>query len=88
LCASPRSSHEIVLPWTFRNEHVSAPAHVRVGNPPDPDELRQHGEAEGELRLFLALGVDGPFSDLPDTAVAIRNKAFGAPVRPPWDRRP
>jgi hypothetical protein len=38
--------------------------------------------------LFFALGVDGPFSDLPDTAAAIRNKAFGAPVRPPWDRRP
>ena len=69
-------------------EHVFAPAHVRVGNPSDPDELRRHGEAEGELRLFFALGVDNPFSDLPDTAAAIRNKAFGAPVRPPWDRRP
>ena len=79
----------VVHPWTFRNENVFLPADFRVGDPSDPDYLRQHGDAEGELRLFFGLGVDGVFSDFPDTAVAVRNELFGAPVGPPpRDPRP
>lgn len=78
----------VVHPWTFRNENVFLPADFRVGDPSDPDFLRQHGDAEAELRLFFGLGVDGVFADFPDTAVAVRNDLFGAPVGPPRDRRP
>jgi glycerophosphoryl diester phosphodiesterase len=31
----------------------------------------------GELALFYRLGVDGVFSDNPDTAVATREQVFG-----------
>jgi hypothetical protein len=33
--------------------------------------------------LFFELGVDGQFSGLPDTAAAVRDEVFGAPVGPP-----
>ncbi|HEX6257075.1 MAG TPA: glycerophosphodiester phosphodiesterase [Euzebyales bacterium] len=79
----------VVHSWTFRNENVFLPADFRVGDPSDPDYLRQPGDAEGELRLFFGLGVDGVFSDFPDTAVAVRNELFGVPVGPPLrDPRP
>jgi glycerophosphoryl diester phosphodiesterase len=56
----------VVHPWTFRN---------------DPKELLEEyeGEPEAEYRQFYALGVDGVFSDFPDTA---RTAIVEAPVVP------
>ncbi|MBD2387142.1 glycerophosphodiester phosphodiesterase [Cylindrospermum sp. FACHB-282] len=44
--------------WTFRNEDYFLPLDF-LGNP------------QGEYKLFLNLGIDGVFSDYPDTAVAV-----------------
>jgi len=45
----------LVHVWTFRNEDCFLPLHFQ-GNP------------QGEYELFFSLGVDGVFSDYPDTA--------------------
>jgi glycerophosphoryl diester phosphodiesterase len=49
--------------WTFRN---------------DPQYLAADyaGDAEEEYKLFYALGIDGLFSDFPDTALAARDEFF------------
>jgi glycerophosphoryl diester phosphodiesterase len=63
-----------VHPWTFRSENSFLPDDFRVGNPADPAFLRQHGDAIAEDRLFLSLGIDGFFTDFPDTGVAARDQ--------------
>jgi glycerophosphoryl diester phosphodiesterase len=55
--------------WTFRDENAFLPAELRRGA--DPAE---HGDAAGEYAAFLAAGIDGMFSDHPDTAVAARQR--------------
>ena len=45
--------------WTFRSEDVFLPSNLR-------------GQPQRELELFLAAGVDGVFTDFPDTAVTLR----------------
>jgi glycerophosphoryl diester phosphodiesterase len=62
--------------WTFRNENNFLPADFRLGNPASPVYLRATGDAPAEYRLFFRLGVDGLFSDNPDTAVASRHQFF------------
>ncbi len=57
-----------VVPYTFRNENTFLPAELRVG--PDP---AAYGDAFAEYELFFSLGVDGVFSDNPDTAVEARD---------------
>jgi glycerophosphoryl diester phosphodiesterase len=57
----------VVHPYTFRNENAFLPLELRSG--PDP---AAHGRARAEYRRFFSLGVDGVFSDHPDTAVAAR----------------
>jgi glycerophosphoryl diester phosphodiesterase len=59
----------IVHAWTFRNENTFLPLDFRVGTDP-----AARGNAEAEYRLFYGLGVDGVFSDHPDTAVAVRRE--------------
>ncbi len=44
--------------WTFRPENHFLPVEFRRGSRPD-----QRGDAEGEIRAFLAAGIDGLFSD-------------------------
>jgi glycerophosphoryl diester phosphodiesterase len=51
--------------WTFRNEDPFLPANLR-------------GRPQRELELALAAGVDGVFTDFPDTAVAVRAALLGA----------
>ena len=58
-----------VLPWTLRAENAYLPRHLRRGT--DPAAL---GNAEGEARLLLALGVDGLITDHPDLAVRAREE--------------
>ena len=68
----------LVHPYTFRNENNFLPADFRQGNPASPpaEYLRATGDAPAEYRLFFRLGVDGLFSDNPDTAVASRHRFF------------
>jgi glycerophosphoryl diester phosphodiesterase len=58
-----------VTPYTFRNENNFLPPALRLGtNPAD------YGNALAEYAKFYALGVDGVFSDNPDTAVEAREE--------------
>jgi glycerophosphoryl diester phosphodiesterase len=57
-----------VMPYTFRNENEFLPAGRRRGGPAAPADT--YGDAFGEYRQYVALGVDGVFSDDPDTALA------------------
>jgi glycerophosphoryl diester phosphodiesterase len=57
-----------VVPYTFRNENAFLPVELRVGADPTA-----YGDAFAEYALFLSLGVDGVFSDNPDTAVEARD---------------
>ena len=57
----------LVHPYTFRNENTFLPLELRTtGNPAD------YGRAFVEYEQFFELGVDGLFSDNPDTAVEAR----------------
>ncbi|GAB2470184.1 glycerophosphodiester phosphodiesterase [Jatrophihabitans fulvus] len=58
-----------VVPYTFRNENSFLPADFDRGtNPSD------YGNAIGEDILFFELGIDGIFTDNPDTAVEARRQ--------------
>jgi glycerophosphoryl diester phosphodiesterase len=57
-----------VVPYTFRDENRFLPAELRHGEDPNA-----RGDAEAEYRQYYALGVDGVFSDHPDTARAARD---------------
>ncbi|MBA2637545.1 MAG: glycerophosphodiester phosphodiesterase [Solirubrobacterales bacterium] len=67
----------LVHPYTFRPENANLPANLRRGDPASPEYQRARGATAAELRLFYLLGVDGVFSDHPDTAVAVRHRLFG-----------
>jgi glycerophosphoryl diester phosphodiesterase len=58
----------VVHPYTFRNENQFLPLELRSG--PDPNA---YGDAIAEYEQFFGLGVDGVFSDNPDTAVEARS---------------
>jgi glycerophosphoryl diester phosphodiesterase len=51
--------------WTFRAENQFLPADFRSGADPAAP-----GDLAGEIRAFLATGIDGIFSDNPDIAAA------------------
>jgi glycerophosphoryl diester phosphodiesterase len=54
----------LVHPYTFRDENAFLPLELRSGTDP-----AGRGDAAAEYERFLALGVDGVFSDHADTAV-------------------
>jgi glycerophosphoryl diester phosphodiesterase len=54
--------------WTFRTENRFLPPEFRIGSAPGA-----RGDVIAEYELFLDLGVDGLFTDHPDTAVAAVN---------------
>ncbi len=56
--------------YTFRDENIHLRAELRSGAP------GERGDAEAEYKLFYALGVDGVFSDHPDTAVAAGKRSL------------
>jgi glycerophosphoryl diester phosphodiesterase len=58
----------LVHPYTFRNENQFLPLELRKGDDPNA-----YGDAFSEYEQFFELGVDGLFSDNPDTAVAARD---------------
>jgi glycerophosphoryl diester phosphodiesterase len=65
-----------VVPWTLRGENAYLPRHLRRGTDP-----RANGDAAGEARLLLALGVDGLITDCPDVAVRVAAELVQVPVR-------
>ena len=73
LVADAHAADLRVMPYTFRNENEFLPLQRRRGGPAGdgvnapPDT---YGDAFGEYRQFVALGVDAVFSDDPDTALA------------------
>jgi len=58
----------VVHAWTFRAENEFLPPEFRIGAHPEA-----RGDLIAELEIFLDLGVDGLFTDHPDTAVAAVN---------------
>jgi len=63
LVTSAHAAGLLVHAWTFRNEDCFLPGDC-LGNP------------QAEYELFFGLGIDGVFSDYPDTAVAVRDGQF------------
>ena len=63
----------IVHPYTFRNESTFLPEALRRG-----DRVNDYGDAFAEYDAFLKAGVDGLFSDNPDTADAARDARAAA----------
>jgi glycerophosphoryl diester phosphodiesterase len=59
----------VVHGWTFRAENAFLPNDFRVGT--DPNAF---GDLKGEIQRFLALGMDGFFTDQPDIGVRARNE--------------
>jgi glycerophosphoryl diester phosphodiesterase len=57
----------ILHPYTMRNENPFLPAEFRKGSDPDA-----YGDAFGAFRTYFATGIDGVFTDNPDTAVLAR----------------
>ena len=57
-----------VVAYTFRNENMFLPLELRSSADP-----AQYGNAIAEYQQFFALGIDGVFSDNPDTAKAARD---------------
>lgn len=57
-----------VVAYTFRNENAFLPAELR--SDADPAD---YGRAIEEYEQFFKLGIDGVFSDNPDTAKAARD---------------
>ncbi|MFJ6195832.1 glycerophosphodiester phosphodiesterase [Micromonospora sp. NPDC092111] len=64
----------LVHAWTFRAENQFLPADFRIGADPNA-----RGDITAEYELFLGLGLDGVFTDQPDTAVAAR-AGLGSPA--------
>lgn len=70
LVAAAHSAGLEVHPWTFRRENYFLPTDHKSGLDP-----RDAGDLEGEVRAFIAAGVDGLFSDNPAQAVAALTSA-------------
>jgi glycerophosphoryl diester phosphodiesterase len=73
LVAEARRAELTVFCWTLRAENAFLPVHLRRGSAP-----AALGDALGEARLLLALGVEGLITDAPD--LATRAVAQLAPV--------
>ncbi|MGY2004290.1 glycerophosphodiester phosphodiesterase [Blastococcus sp. SYSU DS1024] len=58
----------LVHPYTFRNENVFLPPALRAGVAPD-----DYGQALEEHLAFWEAGIDGMFTDNPDTGVVSRD---------------
>ncbi len=55
-------------PWTFRAENVFLPKSLQNGV-----DLATHGKIEEAMRRYLALGIDGFFTDFPGIGVKVRD---------------
>ncbi|MET9503013.1 glycerophosphodiester phosphodiesterase [Streptomyces sp. NPDC006622] len=57
----------ILHPYTMRNENPFLPANFRKGTDPDA-----YGDVFGAYRAYFATGIDGVFTDQPDTGLLAR----------------
>ncbi|MEV7677186.1 glycerophosphodiester phosphodiesterase [Streptomyces sp. NPDC088341] len=57
----------VLHPYTMRNENSSLPAEFRRGTDPNA-----YGDAFGAFRAYFATGIDGIFTDNPDTGLLAR----------------
>ena len=71
LVAEAHRAELAVLVWTLRAENAFLPPQLRSGD--DPGAL---GDAVGQARLLLDLGVDGLIADSPEHAVTARDQAM------------
>jgi glycerophosphoryl diester phosphodiesterase len=55
-------------PWTFRAENYFLAPSLKIGTDP-----AAHGHIEDAMRRYLALGIDGFFTDYPGIGVKVRN---------------
>lgn len=62
----------LVHPYTMRNENTFLPANFRRGTDP-----AAYGDAFGALKVWFEQGIDGIFSDNPDTALLARADFVG-----------
>lgn len=57
----------VLHPWTLRNENPFLPANFRKGTDADA-----YGDVFGAYKAYFATGIDGVFTDHPDTGVLAR----------------
>ncbi|MEQ6903732.1 glycerophosphodiester phosphodiesterase [Nocardioides sp. YIM 152588] len=67
--ADARAAGLRVVVWTLRQENRYLPANLRVGSDPAAP-----GDLAGEVRAFLAAGVDALFADQPDVVRRTRDE--------------
>ncbi|WP_135212982.1 glycerophosphodiester phosphodiesterase family protein [Vitreimonas flagellata] len=72
LVTRAHAANLVVHPWTFRPENYFLANDMRAGDASSPPYLAMRGDVEREIRAFIAVGVDGVFSDDPAAAVAAR----------------
>lgn len=75
LVARAHQAGLVVVPWTLRAENAFLPRHLQLG-----DDPAAAGDAAGEARLLLGLGVDGLITDSPEVAVAVREELTALPA--------
>ena len=73
LVADAHAAGLLVHCYTFRNENCFLPADLRLGR-----RDGNYGDALAEYAAFLSAGVDGVFSDNPDTARLARDEHVAA----------
>lgn len=66
-----------ICAWTLRPENAFLPLHLRRGT-----DLAGQGDLQTEIRLLMALGIDGVITDSPDTAVRARAELAAAALVP------
>ncbi|MDL2077386.1 glycerophosphodiester phosphodiesterase [Streptomyces sp. GXMU-J15] len=69
LVADAHRAGLLLHPWTMRNENPFLPADFRKGTDPDA-----YGDVFGAYRAYFATGIDGVFTDQPDTGVLAREE--------------
>lgn len=80
LVSEAHKAHLLVHPWTMRNENQFLPVDFRKPEKPSgetkglsPINGSDYGDAFAEYKLLYDLGVDGVFSEQPDTAREARD---------------
>jgi glycerophosphoryl diester phosphodiesterase len=64
--------------WTFRAENEFLPEELKIG-----DSRAAHGDLRGEIDRYLALGIEGFFTDFPAIGVAARDAWAQRAQEPP-----
>lgn len=71
-----KDAHDVGLkvhPWTFRAENNFLPKELQIGDRASPIFRGLHGNLNAEIKMFIALGVDGFFTDFADIGFAAVN---------------